>query len=562
MLIPAEILAFVRRWWRLTALYVVAAGLLALIVGLFTTPVYLASTILVVAGDTPGISTSDYSDLLTNEALANTYSEMLNKRPLLERVVADLDLPMDARQLKKNVRVSVVRDTHLVSLSVEDSSPERAIAIVNGIAKQFTEDIRDHRADQYTALKNQLQAELDKVKTQLEATEARLASLDSIASPDVLDARDQLNDALAQGQANYQSLFKSYLDANVNEARAGEDLVAAEAQASTSPIKPQILQNLVLATMVGFIISLVVAFVVERLDDSIKTPDDIARTVGVPALGTVAHLDASDAESLVTLASPNSRAAEAFGVLRTNLEFAQLDSHPRTLLVTSPNPQEGKSLAAANLAVAIAQHGKRVILVDANLRPPVASGLNWAEPKNGRVASILSNSPLATRHSPLGLSAALIGRRSSVGEHLVGCEVDRLLFMPGGPLPPNPAELLQSRRMAQVVKQLAALADLVIFDGPALEGMSDAVGLTQVCDAALIVAKAGSTRKGALKNAAALFAHSPCRLLGVVLNSVPALQESAYYYYYSGDGDDQASPKHPMSMLQQLLNTKPVHHAG
>src|SRR5918912_2561763 len=235
---PSDVKAILLRWWRLTAAYLAAGMGGALLLGLLTTPVYQASTTIVVTQDEPGMNADLYSDVLTGERLASTYSRMLNSRPLLERALTDLGIDVDSRELKKRFTVKLVPDTHLIVVAVEDTDAGRAVAIVNAITKEFAGEIRDQRAARYSALRRQLQGELDRVKSDLEDTRAQLAQLADTDSPDDLEAKSRLTASITQAQANYESLQKSELDANLAEARTGETMVAAEAQASTEPVRP------------------------------------------------------------------------------------------------------------------------------------------------------------------------------------------------------------------------------------------------------------------------------------------------------------------------------------
>jgi capsular exopolysaccharide synthesis family protein len=215
----------------------------------------------------------------------------------------------------------------------------------------------------------------------------------------------------------------------------------------------------------------------------------------------------------VTLTQPSSPTAEAYRVLRANIEFSEVDSRIRSLLITSSYPGEGKSTTAANLAIAIAQSGKKVILVDCDLRRPSLH-------KYFRQSNIR------------GVTTVLLEAGGSAIDHLVPVGIPNLRFMPSGLIPPNPSELMGSRRMLELVEELKSLCDIVIFDSSPILPVIDPTLLSRILDATLLVVSAGTTRVGALKKSCAQVSQSGTRVLGVVLNRVSTGNSSYYYYQY------------------------------
>ncbi|MFL5733715.1 MAG: polysaccharide biosynthesis tyrosine autokinase [Chloroflexia bacterium] len=497
---PNSLLPALARWWRLAALYMLAGMAGALLSALLTTPVYQASTTLVVTNDVPSVTSNQYSAVLSGENLASTYSSMLATRPLLERAISSLGIPADARELKKHLAVKLVPNTNLISLAVEDPNPQRAVALVDAIAREFGDGIRRQNLERSSALKLRLQSELDQVRADLQSAQAQLAQLsDGSTTPEDLEQISRLQASITQNQANYQSLFKSTLDAELAEARTGSGIVAGEAQATADPVRPRPLQGALTAGLLGVLVSICVSILAGKVDDVIRTPASVTRAVGLPVLATASR----------------GSAAEAFQVLATDLEFAKLDAPLRTLLVTSPRAGEGKSTVAANLALTIARRGQPAILVDANLRRPTLHARFGLQNQDG-------------------LSISLITPGAPAGQFLTATGIERLLLMASGPLPPNPTDLL-SHRMAPLLRQLTLLAPdgLVIVDSPCISGTSDATTLASMCDGVVLVVEGGSTRSGALRKALnqlqgkiATGAPTPAakptsagpRVLGVVLN--------------------------------------------
>ncbi len=219
-------------------------------------------------------------------------------------------------------------------------------------------------------------------------------------------------------------------------------------------------------------------------------------------------------EKLVTLADPRSPVAEAYRSLRTNLEFSSLDEPLRTMIVTSAAPEEGKSTVLANLAVVMAQAGKQVILVDCDLRRPVLHEIFGVSNHTGLTTALLDDSAAELPLRDTGVSG--------------------LRLLPSGPQPPNPAELLGSRRMENLIQELREQADMVLFDAPPVIAVTDAAILASKVDGVLLVINAGVTRREHAQRAKAALDRVNARLVGTVLNNVE-LDMSLYGYYSRGN---------------------------
>lgn len=220
------------------------------------------------------------------------------------------------------------------------------------------------------------------------------------------------------------------------------------------------------------------------------------------------------ATTLITISNPRSPASEAYRSLRTNLEFSSLDKPIRSMVVTSAAPEEGKSTTLANLAVAIAQAGKKVILVDCDLRRPSLQKIFDARSTVGFTDMMRDDALL--KKPPLQETA-----------------VTGLRLLVSGTIPPNPAELLGSKRMEEVIATLLKNADMVLFDAPPVVAVTDAAVLSSKVDAALLVVSAGKTKRDHAKKAKALLDKVNARLIGTVLNNVKG--EASLYQYYAGE---------------------------
>jgi polysaccharide biosynthesis transport protein len=300
------------------------------------------------------------------------------------------------------------------------------------------------------------------------------------------------------------------------------------------PSRPAKARNVALAFLVGLVGGIGLALMREYMDNTVKTPDDVENLARLPSLAVVPQFSGSNGVSkragllqgfasssnghekrieLVAQHLPKSQMSEAFRALRTSLLLSQAGHPPQVILVTSALPREGKTTAAANLAVTLAQLGDSTVLVDADLRKPgVGRLLNMT---GGKYA---------------GLSSYLAGVSSLDLVSVPHPSIPNLVAIPTGPLPPNPADLLSSSRLTEAIAELRTKFKFVVIDSPPVMAATDAVILSVQCDGVLLVVRSGETPKEAFTRTRDLLSSVKCHLLGVVLNAVDS---SAPDYYYS-----------------------------
>lgn len=219
---------------------------------------------------------------------------------------------------------------------------------------------------------------------------------------------------------------------------------------------------------------------------------------------------------LITLTNPRSPVSESYRTLRTNIEFTSIDEKLQVMMVTSAGPGEGKSTTIANLAVTFSQADRKVILVDADLRKPTA-----------HKTFFLSNR--------WGLSS-VIAQKCSLQESIQDTDVPNLSVLTAGPIPPNPAEIMASKRMTALIEELRGLYDIVLIDSPPLLAVTDAQIISTKSDGVVMVIDQGSVKREIAKKAIDNLHHVNARILGVVLNNVKRkASEESYYYYYGHD---------------------------
>ncbi|MBC7225471.1 MAG: polysaccharide biosynthesis tyrosine autokinase, partial [Anaerolineae bacterium] len=372
----------------------------------------------------------------------------------------------------------------------------------NTIPQVFADFNEEMQAQRFAKAKEGLRAQMESLQEQIAEVQSLIAGLATSERAEDQAERLRLQLWLAQLEDSYASLQRSYEDIRLAEANSLDTITIVEpADVPSTPVRPKPVQNTLLAAAVGLVLGAGAAFLIEYLDDTIKSPDDVERDLGLATLGTITRFGGRAlSDKLITVQHARSSVTEAYRILRTNLEFAAVDGDLRTILVTSPNPVEGKTVTAANLAVVLAQAGRRVILADADLRRPAVH----------RMFQVSNEAGLTT--------ALLRGQEVALEDLLLPTEVEGLRVLPSGPLPPNPAELLGSDQMARLVERLKGLADLVVFDtAPALP-VADPAILARLADAVLLVVDTGATRRGMALRAVEHLARVGTNITGVVLN--------------------------------------------
>ncbi len=360
---------------------------------------------------------------------------------------------------------------------------------------------------------------------------------------------DQLRVAYRDLQDAYDTVHKTYRaiiqridEIEISSAAGTEEdniFVIAPAKTPVKKAKPKRLQAIGLAFILGPMLGIGLAFFLQYLDTTVKTRDDAEQSMGLPVLGYVPALreelngDAVSTErsgyDMLALERPRSALAEAFRSLRTALSFSMGTQGVRSILVTSPSPLEGKSLVSINLALTFAQAGKRVLLVDSDLRKP-------------RIHKTFGLSPT------VGLSNLLTSEDAlRLGEVVQKTEIENLYVLTSGPRPPNPAELLATERMRGLLNEMEDMFDRVIFDTPPVVNVTDATILMHFVGGGLVVVRGFTTQRELAQRASELLQGTQGRMLGVILNNADTPKgaygyEGYYYYssqyYYYGDSEE------------------------
>jgi non-specific protein-tyrosine kinase len=514
-------------WTWLIALLAIAGGAIGYVRSNRQPRTYLASATMLISESR---TINEYANILASERLAQTYSQLMVQGPVLEGVIAELGLEemLTSSQLKGKVTVAVVEETQLLTVSVEDEDPVRAAQIANTIGEVFARINQEFQTQRYADSKTTLSAQLAQMDSQIQETNDKLGELaenyQEVTMPDgsiqtVLTfeqqrERDRLESNLALYQQIYANLLQSFESVRLAEIQSTSTINLVEpASPPGGPIRPNVQQDTLLAAMTGLMIGLGLVFLIEALDDTVKGPGDVTRHLGLPVLGFVARMDDS-AAGPITIAEPRSPISEAFRSLRTNIQYASVDRPLKNIAVTSPSPKDGKSTIATNLAIVMSQSGKKVAILDADMRRP----------------SQHKRLQLTNR---MGLSDLFVQDTVALNGALRETKVPGMALLTSGGLPPNPSELLGSEKMTEVLRQVHQQADVVIVDTPPVMAVTDAAVLAPKMDGVIIVIRPGTTKLGHTKQTVEQLRRSGASILGVVLNEVEH-NRSRYYYYYKG----------------------------
>ncbi len=496
-------------WAWLILLVGAIAGGTAYYINNKQTPLYRASTRLLIS-EPPNtvISSFDSNGIVSSTNMALTYSKMLTDMPVLQEVVDKLQIQVSPGYLQSAISVSQIQDTQLLQVSVVDINPQRAAAIANTLGDVFAARIQTLESARYTQSKDNLQKQITDMEAQLQSVSDQLAG--TTDSQEI----DRLQTQKTQYQQIYAALVTSFEQVRLAEAQSTVNVVQVEAAAVPwAPFSPRPMQNGMLAGAVGILLAIGVIFAIDLLDDTVRDPEQVSAQTGLPILGIIPHHEGKES-LLITQTQPRSPVSEAYRSLRTNVEYANTDHNLHRILVTSPLPEDGKTTVITNLAVVMSQRGLRTTLLDGDLR----------RPRSHRILGLQNRS---------GLSSLFLQSEVNLNGHVQATMLKDLSLLSSGPLPPNPAELLGSRRMADVLDQLDKVNDIILIDTPPSLTVTDAAVLAPLVDGILVVVKAGVTKMNAVKRMVAGLRQVGARLIGIVVNDVSFTRSRYAHYYYS-----------------------------
>lgn len=458
-------------------------------------------------GTNPG---AEYTDVMASEQTAGTYAEMLSGPSILEAAIAGLDPEQRIDAVAITVTAEPVAGTQLVRLNVTGPDRAKVTLLADAMAQVFIAQIQAMLEKPYAGRLTNLQADMTQVATRLDDTQAKINEQMAAKLRNESELQ-RLQSVLSEYRSDYRATQQDYDQLRLTATQASDMVVITEqAHEPTKPVRNRLLYIL-LAAMVAVIFSIGLVVLIEYLDESIKTPEDVSHALGLSTLGMIEQFG-NEPKAPIVASQPQSPAAEAFRMLATNVRLSSLDGHLRTILVTSPAPVDGKSVVVANLSIAMANVGLRVVVVDIDLRRPRLHelfGLNRTHGLTDALAQGVTNGYL----KPSG--------------------VEGVRILTSGTVPQDPVGVISSPRLKKLLNDLGQEADVVIIDSPPVLSVADTTILAAGADGVLLVLRAGHTGRRPARRAMDVLRRSNTYLLGVVLNAVP-LQNDGYYGRYYG----------------------------
>jgi polysaccharide biosynthesis transport protein len=506
-------LIFLRRWWWLLALGAVIALVGVRMSLRHQQPLYLA-TATVQVGQTVQDKNPDQSQIAIIQQLVPTYAEIAQRDPVLLATTQALNLPLTPDDLRARLVVTPVKYVPLIDISVVDSNPARAAAIANEVARQLalkspSPSAQDVNSQQF--IQNQLN-DLQKKISDAQAASAKLQDqIGTLTSASDIDEANRKMAALQEQILSWQTTYGQLL-ASVQPSRTNQLTVVSEATPPTAPLPKRNTLYYALALIIGGGLGTLFALALEFVFRPLTSTRELSALVSGPPTLAVPRYHMPP-QAPVLAAKPESDASMAYRLLRNALYSDGVDGVGITLAVTSSQVAEGKTTTAVNLALALANAGRKVMLVDANLRNP---GLDrWFNTSaEAGFNDLLLSAAAAPEFNDLLLSDSLLD------QVLQETPYAGLSFIGAGNIPDKYADLLSLNSLSDVVTMLASSADIVIFDTAAISEELDSLLLTKYVNGVILVAEADRVKQDQVRHAIELIGRTGTALVAVVLNKV------------------------------------------
>jgi capsular exopolysaccharide synthesis family protein len=520
------------KWWWLLVISALLGGIASYLAVRNEPDVYRARATLMIGRpfDNPN---PEGSQFYLSQQLALTYADIAKRGPVRQATMTALgvgSLP--------NYEVTVPQQTQLIEIAAYHTDPAFAQAVANEIANQLVLLSPGSEDPDQKELMDFVDNQLSKLAEQIESTQDEITILQTklgevSSAREIAETQRQiaaLQDKLGSLQSNYTSFL-----ANSNRKATNVLSIVESASLPNSPVGPNSRQTILMAMVLGVVLASGAAYILEYMDDSLRSEEEIQQTVGLPLLASLINNNGTNASHpLLTLHTPRSPHSEAFRELRTRVLFLSLNNPQRILLLTSANPGEGKSYAAANLAVVMAQAGYKTILVDADLRRPTQHKIFETANLRGLSNIILeANMPEQDRR----------GNPKKPLENLLESVIQEtgqndLYAITSGPIPPNPSELIGSSGMIAILKSLGERFDYVVLDTAPVLSVTDTMLLSTMSDAVVVVSSADQLRAKTLKKVVGRLNEMSANVVGIVVNRSSDAKLD-YYSYYRDDNEDQ-----------------------
>lgn len=449
----------------------------------------------------------------------DTESQLVSSEPVALLVIEELELEDPPSELLSRLTVgAATAEGDVLSITYRSTDPEVAAAAANSFAENYIEYVRAEALDVLESAQATIQTRIDRVRDRLAEVSEEAETARAQGNPTLVSLLETERGVLI---ARLGVLEQRLDDLPVTSSvRLGGGAIIEDATTPTSPSSPNHVRNGVFAVVLGLSLGLGLAFLKERLDDRFRGRPDIERITEAPVLAAVPRFrrqKKKEQPNPILLRDPQSGASEAYRNLRTNVEFILSQRDAKTIVVTSPSAGEGKTVTTANLGVAFAQMGRKVLMISADLRRPQLE----------RYFSLDGTS---------GLSTFLAGQIAfqDLSPWIQQGPVPNACLIPSGPIPPNPGELLASPHLTDLVKNMESEFDIVLFDSPPTLPVSDAAVLAARIGNVVLVLDADKTHRSAALRAKQELQAVGATIVGSVLNAVePRASRYSSDYYYS-----------------------------
>ena len=523
-----------QKWWWLILASTVIAAVSSYAAASQQAAIYQARATLLV-GSAINNPNPTGNEFWLSQQLAQTYTDIAERDITRNAVMESVGL-----NFLPAYTVRAVADTQLIEIVVTDSSPERAMVVANEIARHLILQTPTNKQAGVEGREEFIGAQLDELEQKIEETGGEiLAKQEELAglfsARQIADTQGQIA-ALESKRNTLQGNYAALL-ASTSQGAANSLSIIEDATTPQVPIGPEVFKTVLTSMAIGLSLAVAASYLLEYLDDTIKSTQDVYREAALPTLSGIGVYRPGNGAKLksrlVTIAQPREPISEAYRGLRTAILFSNIDKPVRTLLVTSPGAGDGKSYTAANLAAVMAQAGHRVLLIDADLRKPTLNKY-FRPTKSYGLTDLMVD--LSAKFDPKHPNLTY----SYVNRALNETEQKGLCIMSSGSLPPNPAEIVGSIKMKSLLGILQRGFDYIIIDSPPVLAVTDAVILSARVDSVLLVVAAGATRGSQLAQAVTQLEGVRANVSGIVLNRLPARKnEFGYDYYYAASDNDQ-----------------------
>ena len=532
-------LAVLRRTWKRIVAIVVLAVAVAMAFSLQQEPRYRAeSELLIRQSDSVAVvegalasSASDPARRLNNEV------RLFESGLVRSEVATRYNGPLDPDDVEASVDTE---GSDVLVAAVTSTDPDQAAELVNVYAETFIEVRRQRLTDEMLAVGEQIQRKIDDIDAQLTDLGRPLAELDAAVAADpgnaglviqreAVSAQITAQSGPLQGQRAFYAAQLEDVELSAQITGAGGAGVLTRAEPPEAPIGPKPVRDVSIALALGCVIGIGVALLTDTLDDRIRGVAELEQVSGgLPTLAVVPLVDKRHTGSFVAVRDdPRSLQAEAFRSLRTAVKFAGIEHSVKVIQVTSASQSEGKTTTAANLAVALAQGGDRVVVVSCDLRRP-------------RVQDYF-DAPLSPGLTDVVVDEVLLSQA------LKQCGTN-ICLLPAGTPTPNPSELLSSTRASSIIRALAADFDVVLVDSTPVLPVTDALVVSRFVDVSLVVVDIRTTPRKAVSRSLQVLSQVNAPVLGIVLNGLPegsGLEYGFGYGYGRSYESDHSQPKRP-----------------